>query len=203
MESETENPFASPSVELAGAIPDFDPDSQIAEFSLGKSMVKWLLVCCVSASPSFFWGIGLHTSYFVQSVAMLMGIFTFVAIYVFVESQEWTRRKLMDRSLRTAVKVGYITRIGISVIFPVALFIDMFCGLFSVGLTSSIFGEEFMPGRRYDEAQPVSMSITFAWFYATTIVQGVILNALLAAYSLLVYAMILLYRSIERQKRAH
>ena len=68
------NPFASPAVAAEAAIPEFDPDNEIREFSFGKSLTKWLLVCLVSAAPSFFFGSILEQEYVVQSLAMVSGI---------------------------------------------------------------------------------------------------------------------------------
>lgn len=191
-EPQTPNPFASPEVTAASAIPDFDPNTEMREFHFGMSLAKWLLVCMVSAAPSFYIGSTMAQQYGLQSAAMLLGILTFVAFYVFLESRKWTRRKLMSRPLRIAVWVGYVTRVAISVLFPVAMFLDIFCGLLSVSLTSGIFGMDFGPGRGSSATE--SMSLLFAWFYITTLVQGVILNCVLGAYVLIVFAFALLFR---------
>jgi len=191
-EQQTPNPFASPAVAVASAIPDFDPDTEIREFNFGKSLAKWLLICFVCAAPSFYFGLVLGRSYFIQSAAMVMGILTYVALYVYVESLAWTRRRLMDRSLRLAVKIGYITRIVVSVLFPVGMFLDIFCGMLSVSATSAIFGVEFGPMRT--EMADVGAPFVFFWFYLTTLVQGTLMNIVLGAYTLIVYAIALLFR---------
>jgi len=194
-EPQTPNPFASPEVAVASAIPDFDPDTEIREFNFGKSLAKWFLICAVSGAPSFFFGSVLGNAYVIQSFAMTLGILTFVAFYVYIESRERTRRMLMDRSLRISVRVGYITRMVISIIYPVAMFPDILCGMLSVGFTTSIFGEGFGPGYASDTIdaglQPL---FTFGWFYITTLVQGVLLNIVLGAYTLIIYAFALLFR---------
>ena len=199
MEEKQPNPYASPLVAAEAAIPDFDPDSEIREFHFGKSLIKWLLVCGIAGAPSFFIAFSLGDQYVVQATAMVLGILTFVAFYVYLESREWTRRKLMDRSLRISVRVGYITRVVISILFPVAMFPDMFCGIISVSFTSAIFGHEFGPGMQYvNEPQALSSLFILAWFYFTTLVQGVILNLVLGAYTLIVYGIALLIRSFTR-----
>ncbi|QEG24628.1 hypothetical protein [Mariniblastus fucicola] len=192
-EPQPPNPFASPEVAVATAIPDFDPDTEIREFHLGKSLVRWLVICIVSAAPSFFWGMALADDYAIQSVAMLLGILTFVALYVFIESREWTRRKLTNRSIRLAVNIGYISRIVISVIYPVAMILDMICGMFSVGLVSELFGYGFGLETRYEETEIVAWPYMLVWFYFTTLVQGVFLNIVLGGYTMLVYAFALLF----------
>ena len=189
------NPFASPAVAAEAAIPEFDPDNEIREFSFGKSLTKWLLVCLVSAAPSFFFGSILEQEYVVQSLAMVSGILTFVAFYVFIESRESTRRMLMDRSLRISVRIGYITRIVISIVFPVGMFLDIYCGVISMSLTTALLGDGFGPRSGYQGYGEAAMTFLFAWFYLTTLVQGIALNSVLAAYTLIVYAIALLFRS--------
>lgn len=192
-EQESPNPFAAPAVPVA-TIPAFDPNTEMREFNFVRSLGKWLLICFVCAAPSFFLGFSLGRNYVVQSTAMVMGILTYVALYVFVESQEWTRRKLMDKSLRIAVKVGYITRIVISVLFPISFFVDIWCGLISMSVTSAIFGAEFGPMRYVDEVETPGLPVVFLWFYFTTLLQGTLMNILLGGYTLVVYAFVLLFR---------
>ncbi len=193
-EEKSPNPFASPVVATAASIPEYDPDTEIREFNFGKSLLKWMLICVISGAPSFFYGMVLGANYAVQSVAMFMGILTFVCVYVYVESREWTRRKLMDKSLRIAVRVGYITRVAISVLFPVAMFVDLWCGLVSVSIMSRLFGETYIGSGSRGSTPVVAAPIVLSWFYFTTLLQGLLLNVVLGAYTLIVYALVLLFR---------
>ena len=197
MEDEQQaNPFASPEVAAVGSIPQIDPDSEIREFHFGKSLLKWLLICAVSAAPSFFIAMGPNRQAKIQILAMVCGILTYVAFYVFVESREWTRRKLTDKSLRIAVRTGYTSRVTISILFPVAFVVDMICGMISVSLVSNLFGLDLMGIQSIKERPPiVSTPIAFAWYYTTTMLQGLLLNVVLGAYTLVVYALVLLFRN--------
>jgi hypothetical protein len=188
------NPFASPEVAAIGSIPQIDPNSEIREFHFGKSFIKWLLICAISGAPSFLIALGPSRQAKIQGLAMVCGILTYVAFYVFVESREWTRRKLTDKSLRIAVKTGYISRVAISILFPVGFFVDMICGMISVGLVSELSGIDLM-GIGGKERPPIpSMPIAFGWYYTTTMLQGLLLNIVLGAYTLIVYALVLLFR---------
>ena len=195
------NPFASPAVAVeAAAISEFDPNTEMRDFHFGKSLLKWMLVCGISGTPSFFIAFSLADQYAVQATAMALGILTFVGFYVFLESREWTRRKLMDQSLRISVRVGYITRVVISILFPVAMFPDMFCGMFSVSFTSAILGYGFgVPVRLDDDPQAMALMSVAVWFYFTTVVQGVLLNIVLGAYTLIVYALVKLISTSSKR----
>ena len=193
------NPFASPVA--AASIPEFDPDTEIREFNFGMSLLKWMVVCAVSAGPSFFIAFLGTNQVWVRSSAMVFGILTYVAMYLYIESREWTRRKLMDKSLRIAVKTGFITRVAISVLFPIGFFVDMICGLISVSLISSLFDLHMMPmGSEIDRVSDVGILMTFIWYYTTTMLQGLLLNIVLGGYTLVVYAIVLLARSGRSQK---
>ena len=198
-EKTSENPFASPLVAEAVAIPEADPHADSIEYSFGKSLGKWILVCGISAAPSFFLSFILGDRILLQSIAMVMGILTWVGLYVYVESWEWTRQRLKSKSLRIAVKTGYITRVAISILFPVALYLDMICGLISVGLMDNVFDGQFEPMRlREDDPRVVGSATVFGFFYLTTLLQGLLLNLVLGAYTLVVYAIVLVARSVNR-----
>ena len=193
------NPFASPAVATAEFIPRIDPELEIAEFNLGKSLLKWMLVCGISGAPSFFVAMSLGNQFAIQALAMLSGILTYVVLYVFTESRESIRRKLTNRSLRLAVRIGYGTRVAISILFPVALYLDMMCGMFSVALMSGLFGQGFA-AVGVAENGSVNLLLIFAYFYLTTLLQGLILNLILGGYTLVVYAIVALTRSGSRNR---
>lgn len=152
-----------------------------------------MLVCFVSATPSFLLA-GMVAAHTLPGVsAMILGILTFVAIFVLLESRQGTRRLMLDQTLRRAVKTGYISRMILTVVFPAAVFVDIYCGIMSVGLVESVFG--FAPMR--DAANDFNVLSDFAWFYMTTLVQGVILNFVVSSFTLLVYAVLLVWKGFK------
>ena len=70
--------------------------------------------------------------------------------------------------MRRTLIIGYATRVGISIIFPVGIYVDLVCGLLSTSIVGVVL----------DSAD------TFVGVLATTLVQGVVLNVLLVVYML-------------------
>ncbi len=182
------NPFQSPVAvaELAHpAAPEIWP------FDLGKSIFKWLLICAISGGPSFYFGLFVGGLRPAAIFAMIAGIATFAAFYVYLESRESVRRKIADRRIRRALWIGYGTRIVLSII-PLAALVDMWCGVISVGLCDAIFGgggNLMQSLDRLDAPAEQLATIPFtAQIYFTTLVQGVLLNIILGAYTLIVLA---------------
>ena len=133
----------------------------------------------------------------IQSFAMLLGILSYASLYVFIESRESIRRILESKSLRIALKVGYGTRIAISIIFPLAIYIDVMCGVASVGLMTTLFGESPLLQSDSSIGMYASPAI-FLWFYVTTLVQGTLMNLVLGTYILIVYAITVVCRAGNR-----
>ena len=148
----------------------------------------WTLVCVVSAAPSFLWG--LSTIAGSQVLAMLTGVVIFIALYTFGDqwTQHWEWRR--DKSVRLALKIGYVTRLAISVIFPVGGFLDMFCGLFSVSAVEFVTGNDVMWDVGPNESEVFGVSFLFTLI--TTLVQGCILNVVLFGYVLVVWGIVVL-----------
>lgn len=129
---------------------------------------------------------------------MLLGIFTFVLVYTFVECHPAVQRKLKsDPALRLATKIGYGTRVGISILFPIGIGVDIWVGMLAVTITG-------WGGARFGRSSKVSnfWAEEFFSFYITTIVQGILLNLILLGYLLVVYAIIVAtgrYRAKEAE----
>lgn len=175
------NPFEAPS--LAGLE---DQDQSVAEvfrkdLNIGWIFGKWFLVCGVSAAPSFIWGCWIGEVQTEQIIGMLAGILTFIIGYTLVECTQFVQRLLNQPFVRLTAKIGYGTRMAISILFPVGMGIDMFVGLIAVGLTTSVLGE--ITGTNQE-----GLSQGFVGFYVTTLVQGTLLNLILFGYMLLVYS---------------
>jgi hypothetical protein len=153
-----------------------------------KSLLLWSLVCTVSATPSFFWGV--LTIATAQALAMLTGVAIFVGLYT--AGDQWTQqaRWRRNRPLRLSLKIGYITRLAISVIFPVGGFIDMFCGIFSISVAEFVTNSNMVWGHGVEQGGALGAGFVFTLI--TTLIQGAVLNVILFAYVLLVWGIVIL-----------
>lgn len=137
---------------------------------VASNFLVWTAICGVSAAPSFIWGMAIaHDAEHVA--AMLTGIGIFVLAYTAVSSlravETFKRRPFVGRTL----KIGYGTRIALSILFPAGLTLDLWCGIAAVSITDLKHGA----------------GNSFGLILATTLVQGVILNCILMVYMALIY----------------
>ena len=176
-----QNPFAPPESEpeLADA---FKPAVTAKKSqSLGWIATRWLVVCAVSAVPSFYLGTEVSEG---QFAAMTLGILIFAAIYIFLDCKTSGLPFRQNRLCVITLRIVYVTRMVITVIFPIAMFVDLICGLTSVACTETIFG---------------SLAIqTFPGALFTTLLQGVMLNLVLAIYGLFVIGLVMLFAPLFR-----
>jgi hypothetical protein len=142
-------------------------------------------VCGIAALPSFFWGFAMTGG---EITGMLLGIFLFAVGYTLIDfrTAAWPIRQ--KKTIRRTLRFTYGTRIAISVLFPVGGYLDAICGIFSLGLISSVFGESI---ERLD-------GMGFRLTLLTTIVQGCLLNIVLAVYGLLVFGVYGLVGALKR-----
>ena len=128
---------------------------------------------------------------------MICGILSFVFGYTLLESRPAVQRLLArDSALRLATKIGYGTRIGISILFPIGIYLDLVIGIFAVGtsewLSSLVAVGSFAPTIHGDGG---SSGGGFVGYFVTTVIQGVLLNVVLFGYLLIVYGIIRMVRS--------
>jgi hypothetical protein len=116
---------------------------------------------------------------------MIFGILIFVAGYSAIEFMPQIQSAMAQRVKRRATRVAYITRMGISILFPIGVFVDLYCGIVSVSISGLITGGEHPLASR--EAGSVLPSVRFFSYLLTTLIQGTLLNILLFAYMLIVY----------------
>ena len=174
------NPYQAPST-YTGA-PTAELVEEIKPPNVGLISFKWLLICVVSAGPSFFWGLAIGEQQWSAVLGMILGVLTFTVAYIVFECLPFTQRIMRDRHLKLAAQIGYGTRMGISILFPIGLSIDMLVGLAAIGTAQAVTGQV---------AETQSTSVL--WFYGTTLLQGVYLNIILFVYMLFVYALVRLF----------
>lgn len=170
------NPFAPPETdpELSDAFRIEDSTRKPA--SLTKVAVRWFLVCSVSAAPSFFLGQGASNG---QFAAMTLGVFVFAVGYTLLDYKTASTRIRQKRLISITLRVVYVTRMLLTLFFPIGMTVDLLCGVLSLGATEFLFGSTAVQ--------------TFPGAFLTTLTQGVVLNVVLAIYGLLVIGVIMLF----------
>ena len=122
---------------------------------------------------------------------MIIGILIFAMGYTLADYRtahfSWRRRRLTRRTL----KIAYGTRIVISLLVPLGAYVDIACGVVSLGLTESVTGE----GLATSEA---GNRMSFFATLLTTLVQGVLLNIVLAVYALVILGLQALVIALRR-----
>jgi hypothetical protein len=138
---------------------------------LWRTSLRWLLVCSVSAAPSFAFGLVTTDG---RIAGMCVGILIFIVGYTWIDfrtaGRSWRRRRQVRRTLRMV----YGTRIAISILFPIGAYLDLFCGLISITITEPITRLELRTN-----------SMDFFGALLTTLVQGCLMNVVLGIYGLL------------------
>ena len=118
----------------------------------------------------------------------------FVIGYTAIEFTTAVQEQMQKPVSRRASWIAYFTRVVISIVFPVGIVVDMFCGIFAVGVSSAITGITEV-GFRGNDGLIESDDVRFFQFLVTTVVQGVLLNLVLFAYMGIVW---LICKTISR-----
>ena len=132
-----------------------------------RRFVLWTIVCVVSAAPSFMWA-----SHEFDRDAMIVGVALFILAYTALTITPAFERFYHRPFVRRTLHVGYGVRVGLSILFPLGMGLDMMPGMLSVGIVEGVMGN----GR------------DFAGTLATTVVQGTLLNVILFLFMSIVYA---------------
>ena len=175
-----QNPYQAPAETEAADEPLSAPvaEDTYVRSTLGQTARRWFFVCTISAVPSFLSGLMVTNGEF---VAMIIGIVIFAIGYTWMDhqtaDQAWRRRKIIRRTLRFT----YGTRIAISIVLPVGFYLDMICGIVTISLSQTFVGQEFT---RIDGGP----SPGFAGTLFLTLLQGVVLNVVLAVYGGIILA---------------
>ena len=173
--STTVNPFAPPS-DLTPHLETKESLDEHRPVTLGlyfQRFAIWTTVCVVSAGPSFFWGWGTLARN--QIAAMCVGILVFILAYSILDIATINRPWRKNRRNRITFRIGYITRMVISAIFPIGGILDMFCGIVSIRAIS------WMLGRTLETSSP-----GFWVVLSITLTQGIVLNAVLLVFMAIV-----------------
>lgn len=145
-----------------------DPKDQ-SPLAILRRFGLWLLICTVSAAPSFIFA---HEERF-NDAAMVVGVVLFAAGYTAATSTARFLRLRNRPFVRRTMYIGYGLRLLVSVIIPVGFFLDLIPGMLSVGVARSLTGD------------PTG----FIGTLIATLVQGTLLNIILGAFMLVLYAL--------------
>lgn len=185
------NPYASPASDPFERAKLVEPEYQPRPL---RAFGRWTLICAVSAAPSFFWGCALHAEMY-HLAGMISGILVFVLAYTAIECTPYYHQIISRPHVHRTALIGYGTRVLMSVIFPVGLFIDMFTGSCSVAIVQAAF-----PGSQ--DIVDAERTVSFQQVFVTTVLQGVLLNAMLFLYMSLVYAGLRLVGQVRNRWRS-
>lgn len=147
-----------------------------------RRFVLWSLVCWVSAAPSFGLAITFggtkgaargSTAGF-DPYAMATAIVLFSALYTLLTSTDAFDRFHRIRGMRRTLYIGYWTRIGMSIAFPITFFVDVMTGLYSIGAVNSVLGSQS----------------GFGATFLITCLHGTIMNLLIALYMSIIFPIV-------------
>lgn len=127
-----------------------------------------LIICCLGAAPSLAWSRVARPN----DLAVALGIALFIALYSIIVCSAAFERAWRNQRLRRAIRIGYTVRLAISIVFPIGMFLDLFCGLITARLTG---------------IDVAGRAITFYPSLVATVIQGVLLHVMLATFIGLVY----------------
>lgn len=126
--------------------------------------LRWVTVCGVSAAPTFLLG---HSAGW-HPYGMVCGVACFVVLYTCITSHAWFRELDEDSWPGRTLRVVYGTRIAMSILFPIAWFVDGWCGAVSVELLDRFY---------------LNPSGQFGRSFVFTLTQGVVINLVLVLYA--------------------
>lgn len=149
-------------------------------FQWMKQLALWTTICSVSAAPSFVLAFAAFDGPN-QVLTMMAGVACFIIGYTAVSMTAWAQRLRRRPFVATTMKIGYGTRITLSVLTACAaggpgstiIMPDLWIGAWCMHWVQFLlhFGEG-----------------TLEMVFATTIVVGVVWNVILAVYMLLIQA---------------
>lgn len=169
------NPYA-PTTEISSEAKLPEEPFSVRRLTLRQTIRRWVIICTISAAPSFLWGFMITSG---QVLGMMAGILTFIVLYTFADFRTAGTRFRQMKTVHRTLQIAYITRITISIIFPIAFYVDIACGLLVVSI---------MEGTGIGiNGAPSGPTAGFFPTFFTTLLQGVALNVVLAGYAVLVH----------------
>lgn len=182
------NPY-SPAREVDSEEPNALPASTLIDGvkfpSLQRTIFRWTVVCGIAAGPSFVLGWTINDGHV---IGMIAAILTFIGFYVEGDliSRHWPIRR--NVSVRRTLVFVYVTRIVLSIIFPVGVYLDMAAGSAMFALMNLSLDQLKQPALTFGE------QLARFWLtYSMTFVQAILMNIILFVWGLICLPFIALY----------
>jgi hypothetical protein len=135
---------------------------ELTSSTIWRRLGLWTVVCSISAAPSFFWAASLEF----DKVAMCTAVACFIVFLTAITCTAWFERFRRRSFVRRTLYIGYGTRIGLSVGFPVGMFLDAWPGMLSISLVARL---------GFDETG-------FVGTLLITLIQGTLLNVIVGLF---------------------
>ena len=174
------NPYAVP-ISSSAIAPDRGNQDPLPPPQLSQVFFKWLVICAIAAAPSFVIGGSMGNWRTAAVLGMVIGVLIFVVGYTALEFTTAIQEQMQKPVSRRASWIAYLTRVAISIVYPVGVFVDILCGVFAIGLSTPVTGIAD-GGFGRGEIVNVSEAALCFQFALTTVFQGVLLNLVLFAY---------------------
>lgn len=145
------NPYSVP--DPIGLEPDVERPRGSASFwqrlpLWARSLICWSSICVISAAPSFIFGYELSKG---QATAMVLGIATFIVIYVAVDLQTIGGTFRNRPYVSVTLKTTYGLRILQTVLFPLGVMVDLISGMIATAIYETIAGQNLVNSNSPDE----------------------------------------------------
>ena len=188
MSDEKINPFQAPQAEIP--IRPSLVDTELKPKNLVMVAVKWTVICLLAAAPSFVIAMSMTAGNYPVSAAagMLMAILLFICAYTYAEMTPFFRRLMLDPRKKLAARITYGIRVGISIVFPIGLYLDFIIGMISVTMTGLLGGGDRELGGMQNESALGGLG----WHFVTTIVDGLIMNFVVMGLMLIIFGICVL-----------
>ena len=140
-----------------------------------RNLLIWSTVCILSAAPSYYFGALLAGGQPEAVAAMAVGVLVFILLYTAAASTDFAQRLKQQPFVARTIKIGYGIRIAqslLSIVTPLT-FVDIICG----GISLRIVGVTARP----------TTTTEFTDFLLATLIQGVLLNLIIAPQLAIIY----------------
>ncbi|HBJ37935.1 MAG TPA: hypothetical protein DDZ51_24880 [Planctomycetaceae bacterium] len=160
--------------------------------SLHRTILRWTVVCGIAAAPSFLLGWTLNSG---NAMGMLAAILTFIGFYVGGDliSRHWPIRR--NASVRRTLIFVYATRIVLSIIFPVGIYLDMATGIAMLNLMN-LDGDQL---RQPDSTFGAQLA-RFWLSYGMTFFHAILMNLILCVWGLICLPFFAIYTNSRNAK---